>query len=258
MLVTNPASCVNNVCVSNTAQLQVTAPPPAPVLTAIAPTTTAAGGGSFTLTALGQSFAPNSVVRVNGSARETVYDSPGQLRATILADDVGSSGSLSITVWTPAPGGGTSAQQTLQVTGPGLSAAPPTGPPDLEVVSTVGVHTAGRGDPTTIVTGQEVWRAARTPDGPGTVSWHGAGHLAAGGIGFLCVIAATWVLARHLPRGWAAYSRISGTLFLAGFAGIASGNQAPALTLGFVAAVVVIFAWLAAVSIRLYRSLACT
>jgi hypothetical protein len=98
---------------------------------------------------------------------------------------------------------------------------------------------------------------AGTPDGPGTVSWHGLGHLAAGGIGFLCVIAATYVLARHLPRGWAAYSRISGTLFLAGFAGIASGNQAPWLTLGFVAAVIVIFGWLAAVSVRLYRSLPC-
>jgi hypothetical protein len=98
---------------------------------------------------------------------------------------------------------------------------------------------------------------AGTPAGPGTVSWHGIGHLAAGGIGFLCVIAATYVLARRLPRGLAAYSRVSGTLFLAGFAGIASGNQAPGFTLGFVAAVVVIFAWLAAMSVRLYRALPC-
>ncbi|MGI5242531.1 DUF998 domain-containing protein [Dactylosporangium sp. CA-139066] len=96
---------------------------------------------------------------------------------------------------------------------------------------------------------------AGTPAGPGTVSWHGIGHLTAGGIGFLCVIAATYVLARHQPRGLAAYSRASGTLFLVGFAGIASGNQAPWLTLGFVAAVVVIFAWLAVVSVGLYRSL---
>ncbi|MER7009473.1 DUF998 domain-containing protein, partial [Dactylosporangium sp. NPDC000555] len=96
-----------------------------------------------------------------------------------------------------------------------------------------------------------------TPEGPGTVSWHGLGHLAAGGIGFLCVIAATYVLARRQPRGLAWYSRISGTLFLAGFAGIASGNNAPGLTLGFVAAVIVIMTWLAVVSVRLYRSVHC-
>ncbi|GAA4249923.1 DUF998 domain-containing protein [Dactylosporangium darangshiense] len=98
---------------------------------------------------------------------------------------------------------------------------------------------------------------AGTPDGPGTVSWHGIGHLTAGGIGFLCVIAATYVLARHQPRGLALYSRISGTLFLAGFAGIASGNQAPWFTLGFVAAVIVILTWLAVISVRLYRALPC-
>jgi hypothetical protein len=96
---------------------------------------------------------------------------------------------------------------------------------------------------------------AGTPDGPGAVSWHGIGHLTAGGIGFLCVIAATFVLARHQTRGLAWYSRISGLLFLAGFAGIASGNSAPWLTLGFVAAVLVIWTWLALVSLRLYRSL---
>ena len=98
-----------------------------------------------------------------------------------------------------------------------------------------------------------------TPGGPGTVSWHGIGHLAAGAAGFLCVIAASFVLARRYARagerGWAWYSRGSGVLFLAAFAGIASGNGAPALTLGFVAGVVVIWGWLATVSIRLYRTL---
>jgi hypothetical protein len=100
---------------------------------------------------------------------------------------------------------------------------------------------------------------AGTPEGPGTVSWHGLGHLAAGGIGFLCVIAACFVVARRFGRegrkGWAAYCRVSGALFLVGFAGIASGNSAPALTLGFVAAVIVIWTWLAAVSANLYRAL---
>jgi hypothetical protein len=100
---------------------------------------------------------------------------------------------------------------------------------------------------------------AGTPEGIGTVSWHGIGHLVAGGVGFLCVIAATFVLGRRFSRegrrGWAVYSRISGALFLVGFAGIASGNSAPALTLGFVAAIIVIWAWLSTVSARLYRAL---
>lgn len=96
---------------------------------------------------------------------------------------------------------------------------------------------------------------AGTPDGPGAVSWHGAGHLIAGAIGFLCVIVATFVVARRQPRAMAVYCRVSGLLFLAGFAGIASGNAAPWLTLGFAGAVLVIWAWLAVVSVRLYRSL---
>jgi len=99
---------------------------------------------------------------------------------------------------------------------------------------------------------------AGTPDGPGHVSWHGAGHLAAGGIGFLCVIAACFAYARRCARegrrGWAAYSRATGTVFLLGFAGIASGSSAPALTLGFVAAVLVIWAWMSAVCVTLYRA----
>jgi hypothetical protein len=99
---------------------------------------------------------------------------------------------------------------------------------------------------------------AGTPDGVGAVSWHGIGHLVAGGLGFVCVIAATFVLARRFAglgrRGWAGFCRVSGIVFLAGFVGIASGNGAPALTLGFVAAVVTIWTWLSAVSVHLYRA----
>ncbi|WP_426503852.1 DUF998 domain-containing protein [Dactylosporangium sp. McL0621] len=91
---------------------------------------------------------------------------------------------------------------------------------------------------------------AGTPDGPGTVSWHGIGHLVAGAIGFLCVVAAAWVLARHQPPGPALYSRVSGTAFLLAFAGIASGNSAPGFTIGFIAGIVIIFTWLAVVSLR--------
>jgi hypothetical protein len=47
-------------------------------------------------------------VRVNGSERTTTFDSGTQLRATLTAAHLASAGSRTITVFTPAPGGGTS------------------------------------------------------------------------------------------------------------------------------------------------------
>jgi hypothetical protein len=86
----------------------------------------------------------------------------------------------------------------------------------------------------------------------GTVSWHGLLHFAVGGIGFLALIAACLVLARRLPPGWARFSRVTGIAFLAAFAGISTGS--PAATLPFVAGVVLSFGWLAALAVRLYRT----
>lgn len=98
-----------------------------------------------------------------------------------------------------------------------------------------------------------------TPDGPPVhATVHGLLHVVIGGLGFLCLIAATAVLARSFARasrpGWAWYSRATGVAFLAGFAGIASGSSSPPVILGFWAAVVIAFAWLAAVSLHLYRA----
>ncbi|MDQ0381506.1 DUF998 domain-containing protein [Amycolatopsis thermophila] len=98
-----------------------------------------------------------------------------------------------------------------------------------------------------------------TPDGPPVhPTVHGVLHVVTGGLGFLCLIAATAVLARTFARagrrGWAWYSRGTGVAFLAGFAGIASGASSPPVILGFWAAVVIAFAWLAALSLHLYRA----
>lgn len=97
-----------------------------------------------------------------------------------------------------------------------------------------------------------------TPDGPGPVSWHGLLHLAIGAVGFLALIAACFVIARGFAgageRGWAVYSRCTGVAFLLGFIGIASGPGAnPATVLGFWAAVILAWAWMSALSARLYR-----
>ena len=91
------------------------------------------------------------------------------------------------------------------------------------------------------------------------VSWHGSLHLILGGIGFLCLIAACLVLGAHLARagrpGLAWFSRVTGVAFLAGFAGIASGSHGPT-TLAFVAAVLLVSAWLSTVSAHFYRAAA--
>ena len=99
---------------------------------------------------------------------------------------------------------------------------------------------------------------AGTPDTP-AVSWHGMLHLLIGGIGFLCLIAACFVLATHFARGGrralARFSRITGVVFLAGFAGIASGSHGPT-TLAFVAAVITVWAWVTTISLYFFRTTA--
>jgi hypothetical protein len=91
-----------------------------------------------------------------------------------------------------------------------------------------------------------------------TTSWHGALHLVVGGVGFVCLIAACFVLAnrfsREGQRGLTWFSVVTGMAFLAGFAGIASGSHGPT-TLTFVAAVGLVWAWLATVCIHFYRAL---
>ncbi|GAB3157884.1 DUF998 domain-containing protein [Micromonospora sonneratiae] len=90
-----------------------------------------------------------------------------------------------------------------------------------------------------------------------TISWHGMLHLMVGGIGFLCLIVACFVLATRFSRdgrrGLAWFSRITGVVFLAGFAGIASGSHGPT-TLAFVAAVLVVWAWFTTVCRHFYRT----
>lgn len=76
------------------------------------------------------------------------------------------------------------------------------------------------------------------------LSWHGAGHMIAGLVGFACLIVATFVLARRFTRdgmsaaAWG--SRVVGVAFLAGMVGVASGSTTPLVTLGFTATVIAV------------------
>jgi hypothetical membrane protein len=102
---------------------------------------------------------------------------------------------------------------------------------------------------------------AGTPEGPPVhPTLPGMLHMAAGGVGFLALVAATWLLAarfRHEGRGrQAVVTRATGALFLVAFAGIASGAASPAVNLAFTAAVVLTWAWLSLTSLQYYRSIA--
>lgn len=99
-----------------------------------------------------------------------------------------------------------------------------------------------------------------TPAGQTTISTAGLLHMAAGSIGFLSLIVATFVLASRFSaeghRGWAVYSRATGVAFFAAFAGITSGNANAAVMLAFWAAVLLAWCWVTVVVIRLTRTTA--
>lgn len=89
------------------------------------------------------------------------------------------------------------------------------------------------------------------------VSWHAAGHLVCAGVGFTALIVACFVIARCFAadrrRGMAIYSRVTGLAFLAAFAGVTSGSSSAAIVLPFYAGVLAVWAWLAVISVHLYR-----
>ena len=87
----------------------------APTLSSISPNLVCAGDPGFTLTVNGSNFNSQSVVRLNGVARTTTFISEDQLSAAILVSDISSSGTPSITVFNPTPGGGSSSGATLTV-----------------------------------------------------------------------------------------------------------------------------------------------
>lgn len=101
---------------------------------------------------------------------------------------------------------------------------------------------------------------AGTPDGPPSVpTLPGMLHLVSAGVGFLALVATSFVLATRFRReGRTARAGVSigtGLIFLAGFAGVASSSPTPAINLAFTAAVVAAWAWLSATSVHLYHHL---
>jgi hypothetical protein len=79
---------------------------------------TLAGGATFNLTVTGSNFIPSSTVQWNGSARATTFGSSTTLQAAITAADIAAVGTATVTVSSPAPGGGTSAALTFTINKP--------------------------------------------------------------------------------------------------------------------------------------------
>jgi len=88
---------------------------PVPVISSLSPSRVSPGSAAFTLTVNGSNFVNGSEVRWNGAGRTTSYVSATRLTASILAADVATAGSASITVVNSAPGGGTSNAITFRV-----------------------------------------------------------------------------------------------------------------------------------------------
>lgn len=136
---------------------------PAPVLSAITPTSAVAGSGPLTLTLTGSDFVPTSEVRWNGSPLASViFVSPTTLTAIVPAASLANPGTAAVTVHNPAPGGGTSAPKTFTITSPATKLAFTTQPGNgvagqpLATQPVVAVQTAAgatvTSDNTTVVT----------------------------------------------------------------------------------------------------------
>ena len=101
---------------------------PVPIVNSLAPTSVAAGAAGLSLTVNGSSFAPTSIVRWNGASRPTTLVSATQLRAVIDAADLATAGASSVSVLTPAPGGGASTIRNFTIMAAAPSPAPTPAP----------------------------------------------------------------------------------------------------------------------------------
>jgi hypothetical protein len=70
-----------------------------PSLSSLSPSSTTAGGSSFTLTVNGSSFDSTSVVKWNGTSLTTTFVSSIQVNAMVPASDVANAGTASVTVY---------------------------------------------------------------------------------------------------------------------------------------------------------------
>ena len=81
------------------------------------------GGAAFALKVNGTGFVPGATVKWNGGTRVTSFVNESQVTAAVLASDIATFNTASITVVNPAPGGGTSNATFFESTRPTSSVA---------------------------------------------------------------------------------------------------------------------------------------
>ena len=145
--------------VSNTMSFDVRVPVSAPTVTGLSPSVATAGAAAFTLTVTGTNFVSGAKVRWNGSDRVTTFVSATQLQASILAADIATAGTISVTVLNPD--GSVSNTMSLEV-----RVAVPVPAPAVTGLSP-SVATAGAAAFTLTVTGTNFVSGAK-------VRWNGA------------------------------------------------------------------------------------
>ena len=133
---------------------------PTPGISSLSPVSAPTAGPAFTLTVQGNNFIANSIVRWNGSDRATTFVNTGQLTASIRATDLAIGGAFPITVFNPAPGGGSS--NALTVTVANLPPAISSLSPSSALVGTAGFQLTVNG--ANFVAGTEVrWNGNARP-----------------------------------------------------------------------------------------------
>lgn len=96
----------------------LTALNPVPTVTSISPTTVISGTSTFTMNVNGTGFTSASEVRLNGAPLTTTFVNANQVQALVLSVYIVQPGVHPVEVYTPGPGGGTSASVNLTVEAP--------------------------------------------------------------------------------------------------------------------------------------------
>lgn len=89
-----------------------------PTIASITPTVTTAGATQLSIAVSGTGFVDGSAVRWNGTAIATTFSTDTSVTATVPASDLADGGTAAITVFNPAPGGGSSAAVSFTVNNP--------------------------------------------------------------------------------------------------------------------------------------------
>ena len=81
---------------------------PTPAVISLSPASVLSGSAAMSLTVDGQGFVNGSIVRIGGADRPTTFVTSTQLSVQLASADMQNGGVFSITVFNPAPGGGSS------------------------------------------------------------------------------------------------------------------------------------------------------